>query len=109
MIYSQILSRRFSGRQWSLSSNDLATLIIHDGGANITQAELDPLWPSVEAEIIAEKDELSKAKEVMSGLSQWVVMEILLEVVGKAIKQGKIGSTPRADILIAKWDEINGN
>jgi len=108
MDYPEILSRRFPDREWSLSGNDLATLIFYDGGQVLTAADLDPLWTSVEAEIIIETAEIDKANQILEGKDRAVLIEILLEVVGKAIKQGKINSTPRADILIAKWDAANG-
>jgi len=108
MDYSEILGRRFKGREWTLSGNDLATLVFFDAGPVLTAADLDPLWTSVETEIITETAERDKAQQILGGVNQWVLIEILLEVIGKAIKQGKINSTTRADILIAKWDEANG-
>jgi hypothetical protein len=46
--YIAVLRANYPGAQWTLSGNDYATLIWHDGTPKPTQAELDAAWPAVE-------------------------------------------------------------
>lgn len=62
-IYSEILGRHYPNPpySWSLRGNDLSTLVF-SGGPTPTQAELDALWPGVEAVLIEEA--ASRQKEI---------------------------------------------
>jgi len=46
--YAAVLVATHPGAQWSLSSNDYATLVWHDDTPKPTQAELDAAWPAVQ-------------------------------------------------------------
>lgn len=54
--YATVLTRRYPGAQWSLNGNDVDRGLtwIGPGGAP-TRAELDAHWPSVAAELVAER------------------------------------------------------
>jgi hypothetical protein len=54
MDYVQILSRRYAGTEWTLNGNNYSGLTWLSDTTKPTQAELDALWPEVEAEIAAE-------------------------------------------------------
>jgi hypothetical protein len=53
--YAAVLSRRHVGRQWTLNKNDYEELTILDGGSKPSKKSLDDAWPSVQAEIAAER------------------------------------------------------
>jgi hypothetical protein len=59
MDISAILSRKFSGAEWTLNGDDYAGLTWLSEGDAPTEAQLTKLWPTVEAEIAAE----AQAKE----------------------------------------------
>jgi len=46
--YIAVLETNYPGAQWSLSGNDYATLVWHDGTPKPSQAELDGAWPAVQ-------------------------------------------------------------
>ena len=45
--YAAVLTAEYPGREWSLNSNDYATLVMHDGGPKPTKATLDSKWAAV--------------------------------------------------------------
>ena len=53
--YAAVLSRRYSGRQWSLNNDDYEQLVMLDGGDKPSKESLDNQWSSVKAEIEAEQ------------------------------------------------------
>lgn len=61
--YSAVLSRRHKNREWLLNGDDYEGLVILDGGSKPTQKSLDDAWPDVEAELKAEADERSSARQ----------------------------------------------
>ncbi len=102
--YAQILSRKFEGREWSMSNNDPATLIIHDGGAMITKAEMDALWTTVEAEIQAEQTERTKFREAIEG-RELKAIDIIIEAL--SVNRNKLTLTPRVTKMLDKWEAVN--
>jgi hypothetical protein len=55
MDISLILSRRFVGTEWTLNGDDYDGLTWLSEGSAPTEAQLAKLWPTVQAEIEAEK------------------------------------------------------
>lgn len=102
--YVEILSRKFEGREWSMSNNDPATLIIHDGGAAITKAELDALWPEVEAEIVADATERTKFRDAIEG-RELQAIDIIIEAL--SVNRNKLTLTPRVTKMLDKWEAVN--
>ena len=49
--YALVLSREFPGREWSLSGNDYASLIMHDDGPKPTKKTLDDKWVQVQHDV----------------------------------------------------------
>ena len=49
--YALVLSREFPGREWSLSGNDYASLIMHDDGPKPTKKTLDDKFPQVQQDV----------------------------------------------------------
>ena len=60
--YAAILTRRYPGAQWSLNGNDPAGLAWFGPGGAPTPDELDAHWPSVAAELAAERAEQAAAE-----------------------------------------------
>ena len=60
--YAAVLSRRHSGREWTLNGDDYEGLTMLDGGSKPTKQELENAWPGVAAEIAAEADQRAAAK-----------------------------------------------
>jgi hypothetical protein len=57
--YSEVLVANYPNAQWSLSSNDYNTLVMHDDTPKPSQAELDAAWPAVQqaqADAVAAKE-----------------------------------------------------
>lgn len=52
--YAAILTRRYTGKEWSISNNDYATLVWHSDGEKPSQETLDGLWASVQQDIADE-------------------------------------------------------
>jgi hypothetical protein len=63
MDISAILSRKFEGAQWTLNGDDYAGLIWLSEGQPPTEAELTKLWPTVQAQIVAEAQAKIDARE----------------------------------------------
>ena len=55
MDISAILSRRFEGSEWTLNGDDYTGLTWLSEGEPPTEAQLAKLWPTVQAEVEAEK------------------------------------------------------
>ena len=62
MDISLILSRRYKGSQWSLLGDNYSGLTWLSDTTKPTKAELDALWPEVQAEIAAEAQAKLDAK-----------------------------------------------
>lgn len=54
MDIAQILTRRYEGAEWTLNGDEYAGLTWLSDTPKPKKAELDALWPEVEAEIAAE-------------------------------------------------------
>ena len=54
MDYTEILSRRYKGKQWHLVGNDYDGLTWLDESTKPTKTKLDSLWAEVETEIANE-------------------------------------------------------
>lgn len=57
-----ILTRKYAGTEWTLNGDDYSGLIWLSEGKAPTKAELEKLWPTVQAEIAAEKQARVDAK-----------------------------------------------
>lgn len=62
MDIAQILSRKFEGALWTLDGDEYAGLTWLSEGDAPTEAQLKKLWPTVEAEIAAEKQAKEDAR-----------------------------------------------
>ena len=62
MDIAQILTRKYAGKEWTLNGDDYAGLTWLSDTPKPTKAELDALWPEVEAEIAAEVQARQDAK-----------------------------------------------
>ena len=62
MDISQILSRKFEGSEWTLDGDEYAGLTWLSAGDAPTEAQLKALWPTVQAEIVAEEQAKVDAK-----------------------------------------------
>jgi hypothetical protein len=72
--YAAILTRRYPGAQWSLSGNDPSRLVWFGPGGAPTPAELDAHWPSVAAELAAERAE-QEAKRATAAAAREAELE----------------------------------
>jgi hypothetical protein len=61
--YVQILTTNYAGKHWSIIGNDYSTLDWLDSSSKPTQAELDDLWESTQATIIAKEQTAKDIKE----------------------------------------------
>ena len=67
--YTQILTRRYPGKLWTLEGNDYKGLTWISETTKPTKNELDLLWPAVEKEILDEKNaKISKRTEILNRL-----------------------------------------
>jgi hypothetical protein len=57
-----ILTRKYAGTEWTLDGDDYAGLTWLSEGKAPTKAELEKLWPTVQAEIAAEAQARVDAK-----------------------------------------------
>jgi len=57
-----ILTRKYAGSEWTLDGDDYTGLTWLSDGKAPTKAELEKLWPTVVAEIEAEKQAREDAK-----------------------------------------------
>lgn len=62
MDISAILSRKFEGAEWTLNGDDYTGLTWLSEGEPPTEAQLQKLWPTVQAEIAAEKQAKEDAR-----------------------------------------------
>ena len=54
--FAAVLTRRHSGREWTLNGDDYTGLTMLDGGDKPSKASLEAAWPSVQAEIASEAE-----------------------------------------------------
>jgi hypothetical protein len=62
MDIAAILSRKFEGAEWTLNGDDYTGLTWLSEGEPPTEAQLEKLWPTVQAEIDAEAQAKIDAK-----------------------------------------------
>ena len=62
MDYAQILTRKYAGSEWTLNGDNYSGLTWLSDTPKPKKAELDALWPEVEAEIAAEAQARQDAK-----------------------------------------------
>jgi len=60
--YTQILSRKFKGQEWSLNGDDYDGLTWLSDTKKPTKKQLDDLWTTVQAETAAEAEAKTQAK-----------------------------------------------
>jgi len=60
--YSQILSKNYTNAQWSLNGDYYDGLIWLDESPKPTQDELDALWESTKAQLLAKKEQAESTK-----------------------------------------------
>ena len=63
--YSHILTKRYSGKLWTLEGETYEGLTWLDKGKKPTQTELDALWPEVQQQIKDEEIAKVDAKKVL--------------------------------------------
>jgi hypothetical protein len=61
--YTLILAKNYFGKQWSLNGNSYDGLDWLDSSPKPTQAELDALWESTQAKVIADQQAAVEAKQ----------------------------------------------
>ena len=62
MDYAQILTRKYPGKEWTLNGDKYSGLKWLSDSPKPKKAELDALWPEVQAEIAAEQQARVDAK-----------------------------------------------
>ena len=62
MDYAQILTRKYAGAEWTLNGDKYSGLTWLSDTPKPKKAELDALWPEVQAEIAAEAQAKIDAK-----------------------------------------------
>ena len=62
MDIAQILTRKFPGAEWTLNGDTVEGLTWLSAGDAPTEAELTALWPTVQAEIEAERQAKEDAR-----------------------------------------------
>jgi hypothetical protein len=67
----EILQRRHKGRGYRFDGPDYSGLTILDGGPEITEVELQALWPGVEQEIAQEKAKIEKAESLTLAMREF--------------------------------------
>jgi hypothetical protein len=60
--YSKILSTNYVEKSWSLDGNSYDGLNWFDASPKPTQAELDALWESTQAQVLAKKEQAEATK-----------------------------------------------
>jgi hypothetical protein len=60
--YALILSTNYTGKSWSLDGNSYDGLIWHSNTPKPTQAELDALWESTQAIVVAKEQAAKDVK-----------------------------------------------
>jgi len=63
--YAAILSRRYSGKEWTLNGDEYTGLTWMSEGSKPTKATLDGLWASVQQEIADEAAAKVSAREAL--------------------------------------------
>ena len=65
--YANVLARRYAGKEWTLVGDDYSGLQWNDNSPKPTKAELEKLWPTVQAEIAANAQAEIDARESAIG------------------------------------------
>jgi hypothetical protein len=61
MDISLVLLKKYSGYEWSMNGNDYSTLDWLDSSPKPTEAQLEALWPTVQAETARARVEQERA------------------------------------------------
>ena len=77
-----ILSRKFEGAQWTLDGDDYTGLVWLSEGDAPTEAQLKKLWPTVQAEIVAEVQAKEDAR--LSAISKLEALGLTVDEVQAA-------------------------
>jgi len=67
--YALVLQKRFPNREWIMVGTDYDGLTFHDGAEPVSQAELDGLWPEIEADAVW--DEVRGDRNALLAASDW--------------------------------------
>jgi hypothetical protein len=62
IYYSLILAENYVGKSWLLDNDDYSTLQWLDSSPKPTQAELDALWESTQAQVLEKKEQAEATK-----------------------------------------------
>lgn len=82
MDYTLILTKKYAGAEWTLSGDNYSGLTWLSDTPKPKKAELDALWPEVEAEIAAEAQARLDAKA--SAISKLEALGLTVEEVSAA-------------------------
>lgn len=82
MDYAQILTRKYAGSEWTLNGDAYSGLTWLSDTPKPKKAELDALWPEVEAEIAAEIQ--AKADARASAIAKLEALGLTVEEVSAA-------------------------
>lgn len=63
--YTQILSRKFTGAEWTLNGDDYSGLTWLSDSAKPSKKQLDDLWPEVQREIADETQAKIDSKQAL--------------------------------------------
>jgi hypothetical protein len=77
-----ILSRKYAGTEWTLDGDDYTGLTWLSDGDAPTEAQLAKLWPTVQAEIEAEKQAVIDAR--LSAISKLEALGLTVDEVQAA-------------------------
>ena len=82
MDIATILTRKYAGKEWTLSGDDYSGLTWLSDGKAPTKAELEKLWPTVQQEIADEAQAKLDAKA--SAISKLEALGLTVEEVSVA-------------------------
>ena len=82
MDYAQILTRKYPGKEWTLNGDKYSGLTWLSDTPKPKKAELDALWPEVQAEIAAEQQARVDAKA--SAISKLEALGLSVEEIKEA-------------------------
>jgi len=82
MDYAQILTRKYPGAEWTLNGDDYSGLKWLSDTPKPKKADLDALWPEVQAEIAAEQQARVDAKA--SAISKLEALGLSVEEIKEA-------------------------
>lgn len=75
---AQILPRKFAGREWSMREDDYSTLVFHDAGPILTEAQIRSFSAEVDAEIAVDERKVRQLKFLIQSDPQ--VLLIMIDV-----------------------------